>query len=169
MKTTGYKLQAAIREQQERRALNEKRWANGQSAWPKDVKKTPNPDKFMSEILDAEQKIAQLQTAQAQYNLKVEVTVQGEKMPLYQAVKLVGGAGRVESLWKEVAKNEPADRYGGGVRDKDSIVSVKLISADDATEEADKASKYARALREAIQTGNATVLDISLADGLTVD
>lgn len=164
MKVTGYKLQQAIREQQERRALNEKRWANGQMAWPADIDRVPNPSKFMDEIQDAERKIARLQTAQAQYNLAVEVEVQGRKMPLYEAVKLVGGAGRVESLWKEVAKNEPTDRYGSTVRDKDSIVAVRLISADDATTKAQEAAKYARALREAIQSGNATLVEVSIDD-----
>lgn len=166
MKTTGYKLQAAIREQQERRTLNESRWANGQMAWPADVEKVPNPATFIAEILDSERKIARLQTAQAEYNLTVKVKVQGQEMTLHEAVKLVGGAGRVEALWKTSAKGGDATdyRYGGSVRDKDSIVAVRLVSQETATEEAAKAAKYARALREAIQAGNAQLIEVNLGD-----
>jgi hypothetical protein len=170
MKTTGYKLQAAIREAQEARTLNESRWANGQMAWPADVEKTTDPSKFIEEILLSEQKIARLQTAQAQYNLTVKVKVHCKEMLLHEAVKLVGGAGRVEALWKTAAKGD-ADtyRYGASVRDKDSIVAVRLISQETAMWEAAKAAKFARALREAIQAGNANLVDIAGLDDLGID
>ena len=170
MKVTGYKLQAAIREQQERRTLNESRWANGQMSWPADVDKLPNPKTFIAEILDSERKIARLQTAQAQFNLAVKVKVQGQELTLHEAVKLVGGAGRVEALWKTSAKGDSNDyRYGASVRDKDSIVAVRLVSQDEATEEAAKAAKFARSLREAIQAGNASLVEIAGLDDLGID
>lgn len=167
MKTTGYRLQQAIREQVERRELAESRFSGSLNKFPDETKS--DPIKLMAEFEDAERRIALLQAAQAKYNLQVQVEVDdteaGSKVSLMEAVKLLGGAQRVEKKWREAAKGEE-DRYGGRVRDRDSIVAQRQVDPDKCAELAKVAAKRVRALRYAIQKGDAVELDLQVELGL---
>ena len=166
MNVNGLRLQQAIRAQTERRKLVEARFAGSLKKFPDEKK--PSPIALMEELEDAERRIALLQVAQARYNLTVEVEVQGKRVTLQEAVKLLGGSSRIERKWADAAAEE-VDRYGSTVRDKDSIVCQRQVEPEKCTELARVAGKRVRSLRYAIAKGNATELDISGLDGLELD
>jgi hypothetical protein len=163
MKVTGYKLQQAIKEQVSRRELAESRFEGSLKKFPDEAK--PDPRKLMEEYQDAEKRIAALQTAQAEYNLKVQVEVEGEKMSLLEAVKQIGGFQRVEKKWRSAAAEE-TDRYGGSTRDRDALVAQRQVPTDACVELAKTVAKRVRALRYAIQKGDAVELDMKVELGL---
>lgn len=166
MKVNGYKLQQAIRELQERREVLEARFSQSHYAFPGEEAEKGDPEKIMEEINALEARIAEVQVAQARFNLTVQVDVDGRKMTLLEAVKAVGGAGRIANQWRALAKgNESARGFFGNdlTRDRDAIVAKRQITQDRASELARKASKYARALREAIQQGNAQSIELDVS------
>lgn len=168
MKINGYKLQSAIKQAQERREFAEKRFHGGLFVFPEDKK--PSPVETAAEILRLEAKVAELQAAQAAYNLQIKVTVDGSTFSLHEAVKLAGGASRVEKLWKEaldqVSGDGRGDRYydrsAARQRSADAIVAAPQVSIEEAEAHVNVASKFARALREQIAAGNATEIDLSV-------
>lgn len=160
MKITGYKLQHTIREASAELVVLVSQFEDSFMAFPDDEK--PHPKDLYQKYLALEEKITKLQTLQGQYNLTVEVTVQDKSMTLAQAVKLVGGAGRGEKLWRSKAKIHK-DRYSirsEEYRDKDHVYARRVMTPEECLAEAKLASKWAAALREAIQIGNATELDL---------
>ena len=161
MKVTGYKLQHALRELSHARDIAAGQFDDSLKVFPGEVK--PKPQAIMTAYLGAEAKIAKLQTGQALYNLKVQVDVLGKRMTLSEAVKLVGGAGRSEKMWRSVAA-PVKDRYSydKDTRDATAIVSQKTVSTVEAATLMKEAARWASALREAIQMGNATEIDIEL-------
>jgi hypothetical protein len=163
-KVNGFKLQQAIAEQIERRKLAEAQFEGCLRAF--EGEKKPKPEVVIAEYQDAETKVATLQAAQDRYNLQVQVEVQGRTITLHEATKLVGGAKRVEQKWRTAA-TDGEDRYSRQtVRDRDSIVAQRQIDQDKAAELAKEAAKRVRALRFAIQKGNATEIDMSVDLGL---
>lgn len=165
MQVTGYRFQHALRELGHARDIAAGQFDDSLKVFPGETK--ARPQDIMKTYLDAEGKIARLQTGQAIYNLKVRVKVLDQAMTLSEAVKLVGGAGRAEKMWRSVAA-PVKDRYGydRDTRDATAIVSEKTISTNEAAVLAKAAARWASALREAIQTGNATEIDIELDPAL---
>lgn len=160
MKVTGYKLQEAIKEQVKRRKDAESQFDGSLKKFPDEAK--ADPVLLMIELQDAERRIAALQTAQADFNLRVQVEVQGEKMSLLEAVKQIGGVQRIEEKWRAAGATEK-DIYGSrDVRDRDSIVAQRQVPPDKCIELARAAAKRVRALRAAIQKGDAVELDIKV-------
>ena len=105
--------------------------------------------------------------SQAEYNLRVKVTVLDKRMTLSEAVKFVGGAGRAEKMWRSVAA-PTKDRYGydRDTRDASAVVAQKTITTAEAADLAKRAARVASALREAIQVGNSTEIEFELESGL---
>lgn len=165
MKVTGYKFQHALRELAHTRDIAAGQFDSSLKFFPGDAK--PDPKAVMAKYLDAEAKIARLQTGQAHYNLKVRVKVLDTTMTLSEAVKLVGGAGRAEKMWRSVAAPKK-DRYGydRDERTEGTIVAQRTMTPDEAGDLAKQAARWASALREAIQVGNATDVEIELEPGL---
>jgi len=165
MKITGYKLQHVLRELAHTRDIAAGQFDDSLKAFPGDQKRSPI--EVMRDYQDAETKIAKLQVAQSTYNLKVTVKVIDQQMPLSEAVKLVGGAGRAEKMWRTVAK-PVKDRYGydSDTRDANVLVAVKTITVVEAAKLAKDAAKWASALREAIQVGNASEIEIEIDPAL---
>ena len=165
MKINGYKLQTAIKQAQEQREFAEKRFHGGIFAFPGEKK--PNPGATAVEIVKLEAKIARLQAAQASYNLQVQIVTDAGSLSLHQAVKLVGGAARIEKLWKEAlsqVSGETVDRYGGGrQRQADAIIATPQVSIEEAEAAANAASTYTRMLREKIAAANATEIDLDVS------
>ena len=167
MIVTGYQLQHAIREAEHMKNLAASQWDGCLHAFEDDEKLSP--DQVMEKYRAEEERLAKLQTAQAKYNLGIEVEVLGEKMTLCRAIKLVGGAGRAEKMWRTAAAGEKRDRYSlrsDMTRSKDEVRAERTISVEDALARAKKAARYAAALREAIQVANATKHEIELDPSL---
>lgn len=159
MKTTGYALQQAIREATKERDLADSRFSGSLKAFPDEKK--PSPLKISDEIEAAERRIATLQAAQARYNLAVTVEADGRTMTLQEAVKLLGGAQRLEEKWREAAKEE-ADRYGSDTRDAGSIIRVRQVDNEKCVELARKHARRVNGIRYAIGKGNATEVEIDI-------
>lgn len=167
MKITGYKLQHAIRELEQAREVAAQQFADNIMQFESQDDKQELPEVF-ARFTTLEKKIAQLQVAQANYNLAVQVNVLGEIMPLHQAVKLIGGAGRSEKMWRDVVKGQRTNKYYSpeNTRSKDQEYAKRSISVTDAVGAAKHSAKVASALRQAIQLGNATEIELSLEPSL---
>ena len=165
MKLTGYRLQHTIREASAELSVLVSQFEDSFMAFPDDKKSKPTD--LYQKYLDLEEKITILQTTQGRYNLAVEVEVQGRKMTLAQAVKLVGGAGRGEKMWRGKARiKKERYSYSEDSRSKDHVYASRTMTPEECLAEAKKASKWAAALREAIQIGNAKEVDIEVDPAL---
>ena len=125
-----------------------------------------SPVEIAEAVNKAEANIARMQTAQAEYNLAVKVEVQGTEITLLEAIKLVGGAGRMEKSWKDAATVRRRARYEREeeqTRSNDETYAKPTIDRAESLAKATEASKYASALRAAIATGNQKKIEI---DGL---
>jgi len=164
MKVTGYMLREAIKQHELRREAAYRAFSDSLKVFPGEVKDSPVA--LVEQFLAAERAIAALQTAQMKYNLIVKVELYGHgwertTMPLGQAIKLIGGEGRVEKLWRSAA-GPKKDRY---YRDPDEIDPTHVraqptIKPQEAVKLATAAGKRAGALRAAIATANATEVEI---------
>lgn len=165
MKVNGYRLQHALRELEHAREVAASQFADNVTQFKSTENKLDIRQVF-AQFTTLEKKIAETQTAQTQYNLNVTVNVMGKEMPLLQAVKLVGGAGRAEKMWRDAVKGKKQDRYGfqQDQRQKDVEYAVLSVEPAEALKHAQQASRIASALREAIQVGNATEVEVEGLD-----
>jgi hypothetical protein len=166
MQVTGYTLREAIRRQQLRRDTIAAQFSDTLHVFEGEEKQSP--DEIATALMKAEKAVAGLQAAQDEYNLHVKVTgkIIGE-MTLCAAVKLVGGTGRLEKMWRTAAAPKQ-DRYGVErdiVRNKDEVRARSAMNVRDLTDRAAKAASYAGALRAAIAEANSTKIDIEGLDG----
>ena len=163
MKITGYKLQHTLRELAHKRDTAAARF--DKTLWKFEDEPKATPQEVMKTYRDAEGAIAQLQTAQGRYNLAITVNVLSESMTLAEAVKRIGGAGRMEKMWRSIAAPKK-DQYGygddGTTRDPNVERATRQVSEEEAAVFAQQASRFASALREAIQVANATEIEIEL-------
>jgi hypothetical protein len=171
MKLTGYQLQQAIKARQEDRDLLQGQFSGSLFKFEDEVKRAPT--EIADDLAKAELEIAQLQAAQGVYNTKVTITVGGQDISLLQAIKQIGGANRLASLWKGVAQQSAGalsqgrrnrfDPYGhGSVRDKEQEYAKATVSAETAIEKSKATSKAARAMRAAISAGNAKSVEVEI-------
>lgn len=161
MKTTGYALKQAIKQQELRKDTAANMFNGSLKAFP-DEKKDP-PQRVIAQFLTAETAVAKLQVAQMRYNLAVQVNAAGEKMTLAEAIKRVGGEARTEKYWRTAAglTNDRHSRYGADdERDPTKVVSVATITPQESVASAVQAAKRAGALRAAIAVGNTEVVEI---------
>ena len=168
MKVTGYKLQQKLKELEQTREVLASQFSENMTQFESDTEKVDLLEVF-AKYTATEKQIAELQEAQTQYNLGVSVNVLGESMTLQGAVKRVGGAGRSEKMWKDMVKKGETPRYMVSTersRNKDSEYARRALSVTEALEHARHASKVAGALREAIQTGNVTELELNIDTSL---
>lgn len=123
----------------------------------------PSPKEIAKAVVDAEAAIGLLQLEQTRYNLAVKVQLEGEEVPLLFCVKMLGGLGRVEKMWRG-ASTIKDERYFGdrNVRDKDQLVAARTVSYEDASKETAALDKRLGRLREAIANGNARVVEMNL-------
>lgn len=168
VKVTGYKLQGVLRELTARKDVLSAQFEDSRFVFSGENK--PNPVALGTEILALERQIASLQTVQSAYNLQVVVLVQGAPMTLAEAVKTVGGAGRIEKMWRSYAKSTGSeDRYGmrtSLTRSKDDEKAERAVSHEEAAAIAKTSGQFASALREAIQLGNAKEVELELDESL---
>lgn len=169
MKVNGFQLQQAIREAKAERDQWAGQFDGSLKAFPDEQK--PHPRAVSGEFMLAERRLAQLQVAQTRFNLSVTVEALGVKMPLLEAIKRVGGAGRHEKMWRSAASPAKRGRHvyyndEPDTRDKDAVVAKRVLTFDEAATERRDAAKEANDLRAAIQMGNAQTVDIEIDEGL---
>jgi len=156
MKVTGYTLQSAIKDTTKARALLNKRVRTLLTRFDDE----PSDQSFedaAKELFRLEANLAKLQVAQARYNLEVQVPLpmSNKTITLLEAVKRVGGADRVETLWQ----NATVDDHSA-YRDKDWVFPKRTVPMKICLEKAQQAHKFTSLLRQAIQVGNATEVDL---------
>ena len=171
MKITGYQLQQAIKARQKTRDLLQGQFNGSLSKFEDEDKRSAIDIATDLERLEAE--IAAIQTVQGVYNTKVMLTFEDSSISLLQAVKQVGGLNRLANLWTGVAERCSGatsqgrrgryDPYGHqSVRDKEQEYAKETVTAEQAIEAAEKASKKARTLRACISAGNAREIDLDI-------
>jgi hypothetical protein len=167
MKITGYKLQHKLKELEQLKELAAQQFNENIMQFESESDKLDLRDVF-AEFTTIEKRISKLQSIQCLYNSQVNVSVLGESMSLLEAVKLIGGAGRSEKMWKDVVKGNKTRHHGYGeqTRDKTSEYAKRSINTNEAIKFVQQATKVAGALREAIQTGNATELELNIDETL---
>jgi hypothetical protein len=167
MKITGYKLQHKLKELEQLKEVFAQQFNDNIMQFESQNEKLELPEVF-GDYTAVEKRISKLQAAQCAYNMAVKVNVLGDSMSLLEAVKLIGGAGRSEKMWKDVVKGNRSRHHGYGeqTRDKTSEYAVRSVTIGDSVKFAQQAAKIAGALREAIQTGNANEIELDLDETL---
>ena len=165
MKVTGYKLQYALKELEQSRDVAAGQFGDNIMQFESQEEK-PDLKELFASYTALERSITKVQVAQATYNLGVTVTVLGENMSLHEAVKLVGGAGRAEKMWRDIVKGQKCNRYYAAetTRAQGVEYAKRAVSTADAMAQAKQAARVAGALRQAIQLGNATELEVEGLD-----
>jgi hypothetical protein len=165
MNVTGYKLREALKMKSLELATIQSLF--DESLYAFEGEKKDSPEVVAARIGVLETQIAVLQAAQSYYNLQVTVEPDGNKMPLEAAVKMVGGAGRLSKMWRTAAQGSKRDRWDRSmspVRNKEDVIAQPTISKSDALVFAQKAEKFAAALRSTIAVGNNNVVAIDWID-----
>ena len=170
MRVTGYSLREAIKLHDLRRSTAAGQFKDSLHRFA-DEKKT-TPQEVVNSLLASEKAIALLQTAQAEYNLKVIISVRNlagieEIMTLSEAIKSIGGIARAEKMWRSVAspeQNRFSYREPNLVREAGQVHAEQTINQLTALELATKMAKYAGAIRAAIAVANAKEMEIESLD-----
>jgi hypothetical protein len=158
VKVTGYKIRTAIKFWELKLSASRAAFENSKQAFP--GAKHDDPLKLGDDVARCEANIAALQTHQSLYNSEVHVMIAGVKMPLTYAIKAVGGAGRIEKMWHNVARGpDKRNRYNDDRMQKDEIRAEPTIPADVAISKASEAAKYAAEIRAAIAEGNSVEIE----------
>jgi len=154
MEVTGYKMQHAIRELTQRSKIAASEFSDNLMQFESDDK--VDLERVFDTYKECEQKIARIQELQTRYNLEQASHIYGRKISLCEAVKLVGGAGRMEKMWRDAAKGKKNDRWSRSEtsRSKEDEYAKRAVSVETCLQNAKKASNFANALREAIQVMN---------------
>ena len=164
MKTTGYTLREAIKQAELRRDTAANAFNGSLKKFPDEEKETPQS--IVDTFTKAEKALVSLQVAQMRYNLAIQVEVNGEKMSLAEAIKRVGGAGRIEKMWKG-AIAEPTKRgYMEDIDERDTtkIRAVRTIPAAEAMKLATTSGKKSGSLRAAISVANGKEVELEGLD-----
>lgn len=161
-RVNGYKLQHAIKELKEKRGVLFAVFDDCTRKFKDETKRDPGV--VASEIEECEAAIVALQAAQALYNSSVAVELFGQKVPLLIAIKMVGGLGRVEGIWRDVVK-----KLSGGnrtsyqplqTRDVDNEIEQFTVSLEVAQKKLQEASRRNQECREIVASGNAQWVEI---------
>lgn len=162
MKVTGYQLREAIRAWELRKSAAEQLVPESLMCFA--GQEHEDPAKIIAQVAEAEAKIAEIETVQSAYNLGVTVWVIDKDITLAEAIKAVGGAGRVEKLWRMAVKGDNNRDRGYGYnelrKEKDTELAKRTISVEVAMKAAALAAQYAGALRAAIAQGNNQEKDV---------
>lgn len=170
MRVTGYRLREALRKWQRQRDAFSGQFSDSLLAFKGEEK--PKPDELAEQIMKCERAMADLQSAQAAYNLAVRVPVEGygSLLTLLDCVKRIGGYERLVTMWTNAAKSKKS-RYvsftdNPGLRDADKLVAQRTITYEEAARRAAQADRARVAFVEALAVGNATEQDLDLHPSL---
>lgn len=164
MKITGYKLREKLKMLELKRESLTAQFDGLLFAFPEEMDKKKRPQVVAEELREVEANIATLQAAQAEYNLKVSVTVAGQSLPLALAVKLVGGAQRTITLWTQAQRqiSQGADRVRVRRKDDEVVHAEPRLTVDEILQQLEAHERFAAQLRGAIAHGNSQDVDISM-------
>ena len=170
MKVTGYQLMDRIEALREQAQAINGQFTGSLFQFQDASEEKPDPRDLMGRYLEAEKRVAALQSAQAVYNVRVTVDVLGEQMTLQQAVKLIGSATRIKNNWLTASKNSPEkDSYSAYhelVRDKDNLYAQRVVGIEECLRLSEAASDLATALKQAIRSGNAAEVELDIDPSL---
>ncbi len=152
----------------DRRASLLSQWND--SIWAFLGEKKVGTKELAEKIVEAENSIASLQTFQSQFNLQIAFEWQGKTISLMQAIKMIGGAGRLEKMWSSASKIKK-DQYGYGLPTKksDEETVTRTISIEDAAKLSSKYTRDAGRLRALIAKGNQRTHPMDIPAGLLLD
>lgn len=161
MKVTGIQLREAIKRWNLRKESAASQFSESLWQFEDDGERT-SPTDLMDMFQKAEAAIAQLQVAQTRYNLAVKVKVQNWNMTLCEAVKQVGGAGRMQKMWRGAAVDKGRDRYSYRelTRNQNEVRAQRQVSIKEALAKASETAVLAGAFRNAIAVGNTTEIEV---------
>ena len=161
MQVNGYQLREALRRWNQRRELAAKQFK--QSLYSFD-EEGPLPSAFARDAENADQAVAKLQEAQQRYNL--DVKVDEGKMSLALAVKMLGGAGRLEKLWRDAADPDVGKRRPWAsdvlVRKADEVHAIRMVDSQAASQNADRFAAIAGKLRADIARANGVSIELDI-------
>lgn len=170
MRVTGYKLREALRKWQRQRDAFAGQFTDSLLAFPGEKK--PTPEELAEQITKCEHAMADLQVAQAAYNIAVHVQIEGvpAALTLLDCVKQIGGYERLVTMWTNAAKSKKS-RYASftddpSLRDADKLVAQRTVSYEEAARRAAQADRTRVAFVEALAVGNATPHDLDLHPSL---
>lgn len=172
MKTNGYKLREAIKVWETRKELAEQGLSKALFVFENDrdsICNAENPTFHWEGIEDAEQAIVRLQTAQAQYNLKVKVQVGEMSAPLAYGIKYIGAIQRFVKLWKALLQKGtiPDERYArqhAWIRKEDEVHAKKTLEDEVCRANILHWKQEENKLRARIATANAEEVEIEGLD-----
>lgn len=156
MKVTGYALREAMRVKRLDRDAAAKLFAESLFIFEGQTSET---ELLFTRFREADMAVARLETIQETYSLGIVVEAQGKSMSLTEAVKLVGGAGRAEKMWRDASGASKSRRgyYDQGAareRGKDTEYAKRSVPVEVALKKAHDAGRRGSALRAAISKGN---------------
>lgn len=167
MKINGYKLQHMLADLKQERETLTALFDKETRAFPSDEKGDPMA---VSESLEkCESEIVHIQDIQASYNRQVMVELAGESIPLSAAIKLAGGLGRIEGLWRKLVgeiSSSHRNPYNDGLATRPAPgaqtqeTQVFTVSLDVARKRLREATKLTRECKEAVAGGNGQAVDI---------
>lgn len=166
MKVTGYQLREALDEAKLVLSTTADQFESSLHAFEDEDKKSP--EVVMESIRAAEDRVAELQALQEQYNQQVTVTADGQTMTLALAIKRRGYADRISALWKSAMTGGEVDRRYRYMRDdpkkrsKDDEYAKPTITPDQATTLARQATRRTNALKTAIAKANLTEVEMNI-------
>lgn len=166
MKLNGYMLREALRNLELRKDMLRSEVTSNLytfAAHPPDVVGTAE------ELLNVEKDLAEIQSVQARYNCEVSVIVEGRSMKLIEAVKLIGGASRMESLWRKAAETYLSNTgrgYGVPTKVADSVEATRTLSAEQLLKVTKDAVAFHSALRSAIAEANSRMMDMDVRESI---
>ncbi len=166
MKINGYQIREAIKRWMLQRDTFQSQFKDSLYVFEGDESKN-SPQSLMADFTKADENVAMLESTQQQFNQIVKVNIQEKTLSLAMAVKLVGGAGRREKLWREAAvpkKDKYSYRSDEKTRDKDTEYAKPVISQSQAVQFSQNAGRFASALRNAIAIGNSQSVNIESLD-----
>lgn len=163
MKVNGFQLREAIKRWTLQRDTIAAQWT--ESLWRFQDEDKPGPEKLMAQFETADVRLARLEEIQERYNLRQNFVLDGTEFTLAMGVKLIGGAGRREKMWRQAAggANTP-DRWGNRdarpERDPDKTYAVRSMPPAECLGMSLTAARWASQLRNAISLANTRDIDI---------
>lgn len=162
MKVNGFQIREALKRWEQRRKMADGQFRDSLHRFEGEQKRSPV--EVIEAFRSADESYAKLQELQQWFNQQVKCNVGGEEQTLSYCVKIIGGAGRIEKLWRDACAKK-RDRYSYRdddlTRSKDTEYATRAISVQEASEQAEKAGRFASQVRTALAVGNATNVDVS--------
>jgi hypothetical protein len=164
MKVNGYKIKAALDEAKLVLSTLTDQFSGSLYAFEDETKR--NPSELIEEIKNSEEKVAKIQALQEKYNQCVVGKMNGLEVSLAMFIKMRGYASRIESLWKQAAKDRSEDRFSYREdpmkRSKEAEYAKRTITKSSAIEGVKNAVRWTNELKNAIATANLTEVEIDI-------